>query len=177
MRPGYSHVSQYISELGESGSTTATLMRDAGFFATGLMHIGFAAVLLFVAGRGRATVAGATLIAIDGVCRIGAGAFPCDPGCAPLLPSLSQELHGAFARTGFLAMTAVPVIWGLSGPGDRAQAGFCRYSLASGVMAFGLLVAVVVGSGERVGLYELLASATLSVWLFVFALRITGKGA
>ena len=139
------------------------------------MHLGFAASLVAAAGRGRAAAAVALLIAIDGVSRIGAGVFPCDPGCAPLVPSLSQELHGVFARTGFLAMTAAPVIWGLLGAVRRPPAAFRRYSLASGAVAFALLVAVVVGSRERVGLYELLASATLSLWLFVFAVRNRGE--
>jgi hypothetical membrane protein len=31
MRPGFSHVSQYISELGERGSSTEALMRYAAF--------------------------------------------------------------------------------------------------------------------------------------------------
>ena len=43
LRPGFDHVAQYISELGEHGSATETFMRYGGFVATGLMHVGFAA--------------------------------------------------------------------------------------------------------------------------------------
>ena len=35
LRPGFDHVGQYISELGERGSTTETFMRYGGFVATG----------------------------------------------------------------------------------------------------------------------------------------------
>ena len=47
LRPEYSHFSQYISELGERGSSTELIMRYAAFVPTGLMHIAFAAFLFF----------------------------------------------------------------------------------------------------------------------------------
>jgi hypothetical membrane protein len=174
LRPGYSHVSQYISELAERGSPTATLMRGLGFYATGVMHLGFAAFLVRTFCRGRLAVAAALLIAIDGLSRIGAGFFPCDPGCSPALPSVSQELHSLFARSGFLAMTAAAFAWGLveRGENNTPAAG---YSLASGCIAAAALVAVIAGARERVGLYELLASGTLSLWLLVFALRVAQR--
>jgi hypothetical membrane protein len=172
LRPNYRHISQYISELAERGSVTATLMRDLGFYATGLMHLGFAGCLaLAFAGRGMA-LAGALLIAIDGVGRIGAGYFPCDPGCAPSLPTASQELHGVFSRIGFLSMTAAPIVWGLVARRGTVLAPIRAYSILSGCLAAAALVAVVSGPRPLVGLYELLASATLSIWLLVFALRI-----
>ena len=37
MRPGFDHVAQYISELGERGSPNADLMRYGGFVATGML--------------------------------------------------------------------------------------------------------------------------------------------
>jgi hypothetical membrane protein len=42
LRPGYSHFAQYISELGERGSSTEFLMRYGAFVPTGLMHLAFA---------------------------------------------------------------------------------------------------------------------------------------
>ncbi|MGD0960412.1 MAG: hypothetical protein ABSB19_11450 [Methylomonas sp.] len=40
-------------------------------------------------------------IAIDGMGRIGACVFPCDPGCNGLSPS--QDLHRLFAAIGFVS--------------------------------------------------------------------------
>ena len=43
LRPGFDHVGQYISELGERGSSNGFFMRYGGFVATGLLHLGYAA--------------------------------------------------------------------------------------------------------------------------------------
>jgi hypothetical membrane protein len=177
LRPGYSHVSQYISELAERGSPTAGLMRGLGFYATGVMHVGFAAFLVRTSCRGPLALAGALLIAVDGLSRIGAGFFPCDPGCAPALPSLSQQLHGVFARSGFLAMTAAAFAWGLAERREKDAGLTAGYSLVSGGIAAAALLAVVTGARERVGLYELVASGTLSLWLLVFAIRLAHRPA
>jgi len=73
LRPEYNHLTQYISELGERGSSTELIMRYAGFVPTGLMHAAFAACL-YVAFKGsRLAVIAATLLAINGLARIGAG--------------------------------------------------------------------------------------------------------
>lgn len=37
LRPGYGHISQFISELGASGTPHALLMNLAGFIPSGLM--------------------------------------------------------------------------------------------------------------------------------------------
>jgi hypothetical membrane protein len=82
LRPEYSHWTQYISELGERGSSTELIMRYAGFLPTGFMHVAFSA-FLYVAFRGSPLAAiAATLVAINGFARIGAGLFPCEVGCA-----------------------------------------------------------------------------------------------
>src|SRR5688572_22335432 len=86
-RPGYSHFAQYISELGERGSSTELVMRYAGFVPTGLMHIAFAAFLYVAIRRERLAAIAAALLAVNGLGRIGAGLFSCDPGCAG--PALS----------------------------------------------------------------------------------------
>ena len=51
LRPGFDHVGQYISELGERGSSTGVLMRYGGFVATGLLHVSFAAAFYAMVAR------------------------------------------------------------------------------------------------------------------------------
>ncbi|MGH8864250.1 MAG: DUF998 domain-containing protein, partial [Burkholderiales bacterium] len=93
LRPEYSHLTQYISELGERGGSTEFIMRYAAFVPTGLMHMAFAA-FLYVAFKGSplATIA-AMLLAINGIARLVAGMFPCEIGCALPRLLLSQKLH------------------------------------------------------------------------------------
>ncbi|HUP95183.1 MAG TPA: DUF998 domain-containing protein, partial [Burkholderiales bacterium] len=112
LRPEYSHFTQYISELGERGSSTEFVMRYAGFVPTGLMHMAFSA-FLYAAFRGNRLAAIASiLLAMNGLARISAGVFSCEPGCgAP--ESLSQQLHSFSAAAGFFALIGASAMWGI----------------------------------------------------------------
>lgn len=113
LRPGFDHVVQYISELGERGSTTEMFMRYGGFVTTGLLLVGFAAAfhaaLARVTGRPRLTLIVAALVALDGLGRVGAGVFPCEPGCAAP-GSVAQHLHSLFATIAFLAIASAALL-------------------------------------------------------------------
>ncbi|ESS74125.1 hypothetical protein MGMO_3c00070 [Methyloglobulus morosus KoM1] len=45
MRPGFSHVTHYINELGERGSSTEVIMRYSAFDFTVLLYLCFASTL------------------------------------------------------------------------------------------------------------------------------------
>jgi len=174
MRPEYSHVRQFISELGERGSSTELVMRYAAFVPTGLMHVAFSA-FLFSAFRGKGLAAiAATLLAVNGISRIGAGMFPCAAGCAGPRLLLSQQLHSISAFVGFVAFIGAALLWGvvLGRAGDFRVLSRC--SMAAGIL--GLIFALLMSSSseQRVatGLYERLSSGVLSAWLFVFAARL-----
>jgi hypothetical membrane protein len=80
-RPDIDAVTDYISELGERGSSSAPVFRSAGFLLTGFLYIVLAAALpLILPERWRATIVG-LFLALDGIGRMGAGVYPCDPGC------------------------------------------------------------------------------------------------
>ena len=174
LRSGYSHYAQYISELGERGSSTELIMRYAGFVPTGLMHLAFA-VFLFAAFRGRrlATIA-ATLLAINGLARIGAGLFPCEPGCAGPKLLLNQHLHSLSAGVGFFALIAAAIVWGIFFRRSATLKWFSVYSVASGVAGSVLLLLMVWSAEARAatGLYERLSSGVLSLWVLVFAVTL-----
>lgn len=94
VRPEYSHFTQFISELGERGSSTEFIMRYAGFLPTGLMHVAFSAFLYVTFKGSRLTAIAATLLAINGLARIGAGIFPCEVGCTG--PSFFDQSEVAY---------------------------------------------------------------------------------
>ncbi|MFZ6696939.1 DUF998 domain-containing protein [Stenotrophomonas acidaminiphila] len=92
LKPGYSHMAQYISELGASGSPHARLISLAGFVPVGLL----AAWLLLACAR-LAPVRGASrlgywLLMCEPLAWVGSALAPCDPGC-PATGSLDQQLH------------------------------------------------------------------------------------
>jgi hypothetical membrane protein len=174
LRPEYSHLTQYISELGERGGTTEQMIRYAGFVPTGLMHAAFAA-MLYVAfkGRGLATVA-AGLLAVNGLARIGAGIFPCATGCAGPRILLSQKLHSLSSAIGFFALIGACVMWGILLRRYEKLRHLSVYSVLSGLLGL-VFLALMLWSAEGkrgTGLYERLSTGVLSLWVLVFAARL-----
>ncbi len=174
LRPEYSHLTQYISELGERGGSTEFIMRYAAFVPTGLMHTAFAAYL-YVAFKGSplATIA-ATLLAINGIARIVAGMFPCEIGCALPRLLLSQKLHSLAAGVGFFALIGASVLWGFVFRRYQSLRGLSAYSIGSGCLGLVFLALMSWGAELRTGtgLYERLSTGVLSLWVLVFAARL-----
>lgn len=172
MHPEFNPITHYISELGERGSSTELLMRYAAFGSTGLLYIGFAAALQATLWDEWRSALAAALLALDGLGRIGAGVFPCDPGCQGI--SSSQELHRLFATLGFSSGILAATAWGLLLRRHRWPPALTRYSVASGVL---LLMSLLLMSWSRnpvnaPGLFEHLATGFLSLWLLVFAVYL-----
>jgi len=173
-RPEYSHFAQYISELGERGGSTEFIMRYAGFLPTGLMHMAFAAFLYVAFRGGPLAVIAATLLAINGLARIGAGLFPCEPGCVGPNLLLSQQLHSLSAGIGFFALIGASVVWGIFLRRYRSLRGLSLFSVGCGAVGLAFLLLMVWSAELRAGtgLYERLSSGVLSLWVLVFAARL-----
>jgi hypothetical membrane protein len=177
LRPGFSHFTQYISELGERGSSTELLMRYGAFVATGLMHVAFAGALATTFRSSRLGVVAALLIGLNGLARIGAGYFPCDAGCTET-GSLGQRMHSLSAAVGFLSLAISTILWSVVFKRAPNLRNLSAYSVASGVLGFAFLL-LMVGSAETGtarGLFERLSSGALSLWILVFALRLQRRG-
>lgn len=173
-RPEYSHLTQYISELGERGSSTEFLMRYVGFVPTGLMHVAFAASL-YAAFRGsRLSSMAAALLALNGLGRIVSGLFPCEAGCAGPRVLLNQKLHTLGAGVGFLGLIGASILWGIIFRRHKSLRGLSLYSIGTGLfgLAFLLLMSWSAGLRAGTGLYERLSSGVLSLWVLVFAIRM-----
>ena len=85
-RPGYSDVYNVISELGETGSQTASAA-SITFMVTGLMIIFFGLGLHSELSRGSRRVWTGVAVALYGLLDfVGSGVFPCDPGGASITP-------------------------------------------------------------------------------------------
>ena len=174
LRPEYSHLTQYISELGERGGSTEFIMRYAAFVPTGLMHMAFSA-FLHVAIKGSPLAANAAmLLAINGIARIAAGMFPCEVGCALPRLLLSRRLHSLSAGVGFVALIGAAFLWGILFRRYQSLRCVGVYSIVSGCLGL-VLLALMSWSAELragTGLYERLSSGLLSLWVLVFAARL-----
>jgi hypothetical protein len=103
VKPGYSQLSNFVSEYNATGTPWAESLTYAGFVATAVLLSCF-------------LVAAAPLVQVSGVSRLGfwllwslpfsylLGAIaPCDAGC-PLDGSTSQLLHNAFSVLAYFGM-------------------------------------------------------------------------
>ena len=175
LRPAFDHASQYISELGERGSSTELLMRYGSFVPTGLMHVGFAAafgaLLMRIGARPALTWLITALIALDGFGRAAAGVFSCEPGCAS--PEvLAQRLHNLSATVAFLSIIVATLLASLVFRHHARLRPLSVYSCLSGCagILFLALMRMSETTGMATGTYERLATGVLSLWVFVTAM-------
>ena len=173
LRPGYNHVSQLISELGETGGSTAQLMTYLGFYPLGILTLLFSLSCFAAIRRNLLAVAGAVLVGIAGLAVILAGIFPCDVGCAVEDPSTDQILHTTAAMVAFLSLIVASILWSLRFRTLAHWRELWVYSLVLGIVAFLVLVAFFLLSESQIaGLVQRLLVLTLFAWLMVFAARL-----
>lgn len=111
--PNYSHLSQFLSELGARGAPHAELISVAGFLPAGLLLCAFAFFAARALPRSGMMLLGMVGIALYALGYVAAAFFPCDPGCRPVEPSLSQLIHNLVGGAGYLAGAVALVILGL----------------------------------------------------------------
>lgn len=102
IKPGYSHVSQFISELNASDSPHAHALGLYGFLPLGLLVAAFllaAAPLARVHGISRV---GWWLLFSQPIAYVGVFMFPCDLGC-PTQGSATQQMHNLVAVMTYIA--------------------------------------------------------------------------
>jgi hypothetical protein len=106
-RPGYSHVSQYISELGETGAVNGALVSALGFAPTGIAMLLFLALAAPSLPRARGTALGLACFAGAGVAYVVSALARCDAGC-PSSGAIStrQAIHNAFGVYEYLGAFA-----------------------------------------------------------------------
>lgn len=119
LKPGYSHVSQYISELNAIGTPYGWQIGLFGFVPFGLLLavvLILAAPLLPIRGIARA---GYWMLLLEAVAYIGSAFAPCDAGC-PADGSLSQQLHNLLGLLTYLG-TCMAVVLLACGTGLRSS--------------------------------------------------------
>jgi len=106
LTPGYSHVSQFISELGARGSPQEWGVRLAGFLPLGILLLAFCWFAYAALPRSSGTTLGLVGLALYAVGYLVAAAYPCDLGCRPEKPSTSQVIHNVGGLLGYLVAPA-----------------------------------------------------------------------
>jgi hypothetical membrane protein len=174
LRPGYSHVSQYISELGESGAAGGTWVSLLGFAPTGLLALAFFALGSRHFPASRRSNAGLICLSAVGAAYLVTSVARCEPGCEST-GSLSQSVHnlaGLFEYLGALVGLAllVPAFGG--SPRWRALAPAC--ALAALFVALGFAGMLTPPLASLRGVSQRIAEAAIFLWIArvsVFLLR------
>lgn len=162
--PGYSHVSQFISELGATQAPYEYASRFIGFLPAGIALLAFAWLAHGALPKSRLTTLAFLALAIYALGYIAAAFFPCDPGCRPKNPSASQWVHNAVGGLGYLAAPAFLLVFAIrsrSWPSASAlpMVGF----VAAAISLLGLLT--LSPSSAYVGLSQRAIEASVLGWV------------
>jgi hypothetical protein len=174
--PGYSHVSQFISELGATNAPHARVVNLGGFLPIGVLLSLFAVLSAFLAPRGGLRVAGFLLLALFAVGYLAAAFYPCDAGCRSATPSASQMIHNLAGLGGYLG---APIGLILLGVAARGWPGATWLSPLAFVCAAVSFVAFVVMLGEPPigGLVQRVLEGSVALWSLAFASTLRRKTA
>lgn len=173
MRPGYSHVSQFVSELGEIGAPSAPVTNYLGFVPIGVCLLAFTYALFSSVDRGWLSIVGGILLALYGVSFILAGFFSCEPGCESADPILSETIHNMSGISGMAGMIIALFLWSFVFRRSPSFEGIWIYTLISSIVS--LVLFLVFGMSLEsgyVGLWQRLLDLVTYAWFVVVGWRL-----
>ena len=100
--PGYSHASDFISELGSTDASHGRLVSWAGFFPAGVFTSAFALLAWRTLPRSAAGTLGFFGLLFFAAGYLAAAFFPCEGDCRSAHPGFSQAMHNFFGLAGYL---------------------------------------------------------------------------
>ena len=173
LRGNYSHISNFVSELGATGTPYAGLMNYAGFLPSGLMLAAFGIGLAKVLPRRRVTSLAAVLVMLFGAGVATSGIASCDPGCPQTGGSVENAVHNGIAPIAFLCLIAGAGVLGVHFRSNRDWRSLSAYSLISSVVGLCFLAALATSldSRELTGLWQRLLLIVLFLWCAVVGVR------
>lgn len=153
----YSHVAQFISELGATGAAHGRLVSGLGFAPIGALVLAFLALAAGVLPRSRRATAGLACLGAVGVAYLVSAVFPCDPGC-PSVGSTAQSIHNGFGALEYVGATAG--LW-LLGAALRSRA--C--AVAAALVALGFAAMLTPALEPVRGASQRVAEAAIFLWI------------
>lgn len=169
--PGYSHVDDFISELGATGSPHGRLVNLGGFLPVGICLTLFAALAARVAPRSRLRLFGFAGLALFTLSYATIAFFPCDLGCPPASPSLSQTVHNFAGLLGYLGAPIGLVLLAFAAR---------RWPGAALLFPLGLVCAAIAAAGFVLmlvetpvgGVVQRLLEGAIVVWILACAFTL-----
>lgn len=177
--PGYSHLSQFISESYAMGTAHGPQLRFLGYLPSGLCIAAFAYYAVKTLPKSGLTKFGFAAIGIFyGLGTVLVSLFPCDAGCdnGIVPPSLSQIIHNL---SGFFTYMIVPLSLILLGVAARRWPNGKTISIlgiACGITAM-LFVAVLIPNlhSAFAGLYQRIIEGSVLLWVLACSVYFKRK--
>ena len=171
LTPGYSHVSQYISELGARGAPYEMLVRLAGFLPAGLLLLAFVALAFRAIPRSRSVSLSLFGLVLYAGGYLVAAAYPCDAGCRPAEPSASQLIHNA---GGFLGYLVAPMFLFALARATRSWPGAARLAVTGYIASAVALVALLTlsPSSDFAGLSQRALELAVLGWVSLLGIYL-----
>ncbi|MCW5898248.1 MAG: DUF998 domain-containing protein [Flavobacteriales bacterium] len=173
IKPGYSSVSQFISELNATGTAHAEALGLFGFLPVGTLFAAFLWLATPVAAVEGSSRVGWWLLWSHPVAFISVFLAPCDAGC-PETGSTSQSIHNALGlltyfagAAGLFLVASAPV---LRGSGARS---LLRFTGIAFVVLFVVMLMPEVADVR--GLLQRVADALLGAAVLVLAWRVVER--
>jgi hypothetical membrane protein len=169
--PGYSHIDQAMSQLGAEGAPTHGFSAWVNNFPLGVLFIAFAIGVARRFAGSRVALLSAGLILLHGQASFATGHFSCDQGCAPVQPSLSQQVHNLAGLLMFLSLTLASALWVFLGKRLLASPRFALFCALCVVLSIAsvAMMGKAFAEGHGFGLYQRLNYGVAVVWVAVLA--------
>ncbi|EAR09860.1 DUF998 domain-containing protein [Reinekea blandensis] len=171
--PGYSHLTQFMSELGATGAPHGIYVNMAGFLVAELLVLGFV-VLAFGRLQGAVLLrASVLMIAVYALLIIVASFFTCDFQCRPESPTLSHSTHMASAALAYLSALFAVLLAALS-PSQHSSRAFRLYSLLTW-LACSVVMGYLISEPQWIGFWQRVYELLIYTWMIVFAFQVQRK--
>jgi len=172
MRPGYNPFTQFISELGETGSSNAHVA-SIYFFISGIFTILFALGLYIGIKKEKGSIFPPIILILYGIFNsIGTAIFPCDPGCAG--STFTGLMHLFVSFIALILMCLLPLF---SWRSFKKDDNWKQYELLT--LVFGILIIVLssiflifYSIDLLIGLFQRLLYYVFLLWIFLIAVKL-----
>ncbi len=167
----YSHVSQFISELGATGSPNGSWVNYLGFIPTQVYLLAFIFVSISVLPKTKTNMIGIFFVGIYAFTLGVAAVFPCDFECRPKDPSISHLIHIYSALLGYLCgIVGIFLISSKSKLWTKSNL-FMIVSYILGIVA--LLAFLFLDSDfKMVGAIQRILELSIYTWLILFGYQL-----
>jgi len=174
IKPGYSQVTHFISELNATGTPWAVQLGLVGFVPLGLLFAAFLVATAPIAQVHGSSRLGLRLLWSQTIAFIGTAIVPCDAGC-PVGGSLRQVAHDVLALATYFPCALAFILLSFA---PNLSSGLRVFLRVAGITWLVLFVAMLQPEVVHVrGLLQRFGDVLLAVTVLVIAWRMTGRHA